>query len=251
MMKKYHYYNFAAQCALLALVIAAVGIAQSTQKVWVNIRSGVYHCPGSEHFGKTARGEFVEERTAIRNGYRPNGGKKCAATSEKANVRESAQIPTTSPIASRNDAPRAPNSVLRPCRLEKIVDADTIECFGMGKVRLIGIDAPELGQRPFGTLAADALARLAPINSEIVLEADRSPKDRYGRVLAYAWLNGRMLNWQLVRDGWALSYRYPPDVKYSLLLDGAQRSAQIENRGLWKIGAFGCTPANHRRGDCQ
>jgi hypothetical protein len=53
------------------------GQAESTAKVWVNTRSGVYHCPTSEYYGKTKQGEFMSEAEAQKNGYLPVGGKTC------------------------------------------------------------------------------------------------------------------------------------------------------------------------------
>ncbi len=45
--------------------------------VWVNTRSGVYHCPGSRWYGKTKQGRYVSECEAQKAGYRPAYGKPC------------------------------------------------------------------------------------------------------------------------------------------------------------------------------
>ena len=45
--------------------------------VWVNTSSGVYHCRGTQWFGRTVRGRFSSERAAIDSGARPAGGRRC------------------------------------------------------------------------------------------------------------------------------------------------------------------------------
>lgn len=46
-------------------------------KVWVNTNSGVYHCPGTRWYGSTKHGEFMTQKNAQSNGYRPAYGKAC------------------------------------------------------------------------------------------------------------------------------------------------------------------------------
>jgi uncharacterized protein DUF3761 len=46
-------------------------------KVWVNTHSGVYHCPGSQWYGKTKEGKYLTECEAKKAGYRPAYGNPC------------------------------------------------------------------------------------------------------------------------------------------------------------------------------
>ena len=46
-------------------------------QVWVNTKSGVYHCPGSQWYGKTKQGTYMTQAQALGNGYRPAYGKYC------------------------------------------------------------------------------------------------------------------------------------------------------------------------------
>jgi hypothetical protein len=46
-------------------------------KVWVNTRSGVYHCPGTRWYGNTKSGEYMTQKEAQEKGYRPAYGKVC------------------------------------------------------------------------------------------------------------------------------------------------------------------------------
>ena len=47
--------------------------------VWVNTRSGVYHCPGSRWYGTTKYGKYMSECEAIKGGNRPAYGKPCGS----------------------------------------------------------------------------------------------------------------------------------------------------------------------------
>jgi len=48
-------------------------------RVWVNTKSGVYHCPGSRWYGKTKQGKYMGECQAQKEGYRPAYGKPCGS----------------------------------------------------------------------------------------------------------------------------------------------------------------------------
>ena len=76
------------------------------------------------------------------------------------------------------------------------------------------------------------------------LETDAELRDRYGRLLAYVWLEEpvtgdeaevreKMLNARLVLDGYASAYTYPPNVKYTSILKDLQSEARENTRGLW------------------
>lgn len=117
-------------------------------------------------------------------------------------------------------------------------------------MRLIGLDAPEVDQKPFGTASAAGLASLAPVGSVLALEVDVEARDRFGRLLAYAWLDGVMINWALIRLGWAVPFPYPPNTRYADLLARAGATAEREGRGLWSVAGFACRPADHRRRAC-
>jgi len=137
------------------------------------------------------------------------------------------------------------------CTVTRVVDGDTIDCEEMGRVRLIGMDTPESDQRPYGSQATEVLADLIANSSEIQLELDVERRDQYDRVLAYVWADGQLLNWILVRSGYAVVLTYPPNVQYVDWFTAAQEAAQRESAGLWLVQGFACLPRDHRRGRCD
>ena len=136
----------------------------------------------------------------------------------------------TSPAESRVTA-----SVL------EVVDGDTIRVDLSGAVtpvRLIGIDAPET-KGPFTDREcfgddATAFARDALADREVALEFDVERTDRFDRTLAYVWVDGSLFNEQMVREGFATTATFPPNVRYVDRLAAAQRGAREGHRGLWE-----------------
>ena len=119
----------------------------------------------------------------------------------------------------------------------KVIDGDTIEIKGGKRVRYIGIDTPETvdPRKPvqcFGKEASDKNRQLVG-GKKVYLEEDISKTDKYGRLLRYIWVDNVLVNELLVREGYAYSSSYPPDIKYQENFDEAQRLAQKENKGLW------------------
>ncbi|MBI1873704.1 MAG: thermonuclease family protein [Acidobacteria bacterium] len=121
--------------------------------------------------------------------------------------------------------------------MRKVVDGDTIDVQGLGRVRLLGINAPELGfgldtPAPFATEARDRLAALV-VNRWVVLEYELRGRDAYHRRLAYVLIeNGRCVNATLVREGLA---RVSAREALSRLseLKRAEAEAQTFRRGIW------------------
>lgn len=123
-------------------------------------------------------------------------------------------------------------------RVERVVDGDTLLLTNRARVRLLGVDAPET-VRPnhpverWGRHAAEFTRRFVTGNP-VRLQFDRERVDRYGRFLAYVWVEDRLLNEELVRAGLAkaeLKYRYSQSMKKRL--ERAQQEAQAANRGIW------------------
>lgn len=148
------------------------------------------------------------------------------------------------------DGPEPPAG-MEVCRVTRVVDGDSIECDPVGRIRLLGIDAPELAQPPFGRASGEALARMIPEGSEVWLESDVELRDRYGRALRYVWSGDEMVNRSMVRKGYAVLLTYPPNVRHVEALQEAQDSAQSDRSGLWSTDGFECRPRDFRRGACR
>ena len=118
----------------------------------------------------------------------------------------------------------------------RVVDGDTV-VVGENKLRLIGIDSPELETEKLKgeCFAMEAKERLRELveGKEIRLEKDVSEKDKYDRLLRYVYIGEENINETLVREGFAKLATYPPDMKYYGKLKEAQRVAKENRAGLW------------------
>jgi micrococcal nuclease len=118
----------------------------------------------------------------------------------------------------------------------KHTDGDTLWLSGIGKVRLIGIDTPEVfgGAECYGPEASAFVKRLLPLGSPVRYALGVEERDRYGRALAYVYLeDGRFLNLLLARRGYAQPLTIPPNVEFADRFVAAARRARERGHGLW------------------
>lgn len=128
-------------------------------------------------------------------------------------------------------------AVISKLIVTRVIDGDTVELNTGERVRLILIDAPESGEECY----KEAKSRLEQLvlNKEVRLEKDVSETDRYGRLLRYVYVGSTFVNYQLVREGLAYASPYPPDIKYKVQIEEAQKLAEEEAVGcLWKKKVF-------------
>ena len=123
-------------------------------------------------------------------------------------------------------------------RVVRVVDGDTLLLDRKERVRLIGVDTPETvdPRRPverFGKEASAFTKRMAE-GEKVRLEYDQDRKDRFGRTLAYVYLeDGTFLNAEIVKQGYGHAYtRFP--FKYLDEFRDYEREAREAQRGLWK-----------------
>jgi micrococcal nuclease len=156
-------------------------------------------------------------------------------------------------LALQSCEPAPGSAATRPetCVVGRVADGDSFSCRDGRRVRLIGIDAPELAQGESGRRARAALAELAPPGTTVRLERDAASHDRYGRELAHVWTGSRLVNEAMVLGGWAMLYTVPPNVKYAERLEQAQKQARTAGVGLWGTGGFDCAPSAYRRKACR
>ncbi|MBI4587881.1 MAG: thermonuclease family protein [Candidatus Rokubacteria bacterium] len=129
----------------------------------------------------------------------------------------------------------------RASTVVRVVDGDTIHVrieARVEKIRYIGVNTPELhhptrGEEPGGREAWEVNQQLAA-GKRVRLELDVQERDRYGRLLAYVWVDGMMVNAELVRRGYAQVMTVPPNVRYQDLFLKLQREARQAGRGLWR-----------------
>lgn len=133
-----------------------------------------------------------------------------------------------------------------PVQLASITDGDTIRVWVNGRnepVRLILIDTPETRHPSapvecYGQEASAFLSWLLSLGGQLYLERDVSERDRYDRLLRYAWLDfgdGEvyLVNEAMARAGFASQSTYPPDVKYEAQIREAVAFAREHGYGLW------------------
>lgn len=127
--------------------------------------------------------------------------------------------------------------------VEFVVDGDTIDVAIGGRtarVRLIGIDTPELHVEDgppecFATEAAEYTRQLLPVGTEVRLERDVVGTDDYGRVLAYVYRRDHrwLVNERIVASGYAQPLSIAPNDAYAADFAAAAVAARGGGLGLW------------------
>ena len=156
------------------------------------------------------------------------------------------------PVPHERPVPEAPLKIpikeTEPARILRVHDGDTVSLSYRGrryKVRLIGIDAPELGQRPWGFRSKEHLKEL--LTERVSIEMDVQGRDKYGRLLAYLRKeDGTLINEAMVEDGYAVLLTIPPNVKYVDELKEAQTEARHAQRGIWGEDGLTESPSDYR-----
>lgn len=121
-----------------------------------------------------------------------------------------------------------------------VYDGDTIKVkFDSGeerRVRLIGIDTPEIGETPLVTPIEALLAKRFTFHhlfrQRVELTYDRELEDKYGRLLAYVWKEKRLFNEFILEQGFArvlLKFPYALENKFIQV----QKVAEEKERGFW------------------
>ena len=124
--------------------------------------------------------------------------------------------------------------------LKYVHDGDTIRLSDNRKIRLLGIDTPELARKgnptqPYALDAKKALKILLSSNKGSVnLVYGNERKDHYGRTLAHLFLdNGVNVQSALISQGLAIAFTTPPNTKLSDCYSTTETTARLENQGIW------------------
>jgi micrococcal nuclease len=122
--------------------------------------------------------------------------------------------------------------------VQRVVDGDTVRLVGLGSVRLIGIDTPEVyGGRVecFGPEASAFAKSILRPGTRVRYRVGREARDRYGRLLAYVWLgDGRLFNAMLAERGYATTLTIAPNDDLAARFRAAEKRARHGHRGMWR-----------------
>jgi micrococcal nuclease len=141
---------------------------------------------------------------------------------------------------------------LQEARVVAVNDGDTVT-IRMNKreyrTRLIGIDAPEMGQEPWGEKARGHLRKLLKENRwRVSVETDIEQYDKYGRLLVYLWSDDKtLINERMLLDGYAVLFTIQPNSKYVDRFVKAQRFARQEKRGIWGPDGLKERPLDYKK----
>lgn len=158
-------------------------------------------------------------------------------------------FPNAQPAQLGQQTLSSKNIAVTEATVSRVVDGDTIWVSVAGeevKVRFIGMDCPENTKEveAYGQAATDFAAGALPIGSTVYLQEDADPYDRYGRLLAYIWLEKptsdsessiqvQMLNAQLLEEGLAQVMQIEPNSRYAELFQRIESKAHSDQRGMW------------------
>jgi len=128
-------------------------------------------------------------------------------------------------------------------RIKKIYDGDTLLLMNGQKVRLLGINTPEVEGRNKSSQAGGEEAKqwlIARLKKQkIRVETDVEKKDKYGRLLAHVFTEDKQhINLELVGEGLASINVYPPNLKYINELLKAEHQAEQKIKGIWGEEAY-------------
>lgn len=128
-----------------------------------------------------------------------------------------------------HDVTKLPKSAV----VKKVIDGDTVELFNGLVLRYVGMTAPETGE-PFEKEATEA-NRVLVEGKEIKLEYDNYTSDKFGRILAYAIVDGKNISIELVKKGMAelVIYQKRKPFIYQTQLLEAQEQAKKSKLGIW------------------
>jgi endonuclease YncB( thermonuclease family) len=173
----------------------------------------------------------------------------CLTQQEVNDTEHSAQAPTSgepisAPVLTTGNSFACINAT--PARttsgvVTKIVDGDTVHVRIDDvdyTVRYIGINAPEDTVKN-EWMSSEATTRNKELvaGKNVILVKDVRETDRYGRLLRFVFVGDILVNYELVREGYAQATPYPPDISCKQTFYEAQLLAMQEHRGLWSAGA--------------
>ncbi|MEO5919517.1 MAG: thermonuclease family protein [Pseudolysinimonas sp.] len=138
-------------------------------------------------------------------------------------------------VSDSGESHTVPESAV-PATIEYVHDGDTLFLTDGTKVRLLGIDTPEIGDHLecYGDEATALLRSLLPEGTGVLVLADVQPLDQYGRSLLFIYTSdGDLVNLTLIEAGAAEAVVLPPNVLFAEELESAEDAAQAAGAGMW------------------
>ena len=129
-------------------------------------------------------------------------------------------------------------------KVDHVYDGDTVTLGDGRRLRLIGIDTPELGRggkpdQAFAVAARDALRALLQERPVLELRLDQTRRDVHGRLLAHAFLaDGTSLSAWLLEKGYATLLIIPPNDWNAVCYQAAERRARADEAGIWALPEY-------------
>lgn len=140
----------------------------------------------------------------------------------------------------------ADNKVDIPTSDVTIVDGDTIKVKMNKKtetVRLLLVDAPEMndpkdGKQPYAEEATTFLTNLIQSGKTLTLEKDTSSRDPFKRFLAYAYVDGKSVEQELLENGMVRVYQDPKNQKYLGTYQQIETKTKLKKIGIWSLDNY-------------
>lgn len=177
-----------------------------------------------------------------------------AQTAEAAPTATATVMPTNTPPATETqiaDTPttqalQSPQACIRAqepqnAKVVEVVDGDTIRVEMDGSiypVRYIGIDTPESTTQvePFGKESSQKNSELVA-GQNVTMYRDTSETDQFDRLLRFVFVGDKFINYELVKQGYAKAFYYPPDISCAELFQQAEKQASTDGAGMWMAQA--------------
>lgn len=142
-------------------------------------------------------------------------------------------------------------------QVAEVYDGDTVRLDDGRRVRIIGLDAPELGHdepdQPFAREATAALENLlARHDHQVAIRYGTERQDHYGRWLAHLYLPDQSsVTAHLLRLGLATHLTVPPNTYARDCYDGAEAQAMASNSGIWRLPEYQIIAATELDSDAE
>lgn len=120
-------------------------------------------------------------------------------------------------------------------KLSKCIDGDTATFTNVGTTRFLYIDTPESTRtvEPYGKEAAAYTCSLLKKANTIELQYDGPKKDKYDRTLAWVWIDGKLIQKEIIKKGYVEKFYDYGTYSYETELEELQATAQSQKVGIW------------------